>query len=105
MVDSHSTKFDPNERLPRDTTGVIYSFTIVHVGFGHMADKAPYALLMVEPESSDRSNGSGNVTITKSADVIQMGILYSPDISSLAIGQKVRFQEFDPEVGNVFTVG
>jgi uncharacterized protein len=57
---------------PRESTGVIYSFSIVYVGFGHMADRAPYVLCQVEVNKDEIVLG---VCLDKeSLDCIQIGL-------------------------------
>lgn len=40
------------ETVELKQTGSIVSFTVVHVGFGHMAKRAPYVLAIVQTEEN-----------------------------------------------------
>lgn len=66
-------------------SGTIYSYTIVHLGFGHMADRVPYALVLVDGDDGSQS----------------LGILSSLT-EEISIGMKVIQIQEDPEVGLVF---
>ncbi|TGL65546.1 Zn-ribbon domain-containing OB-fold protein [Leptospira jelokensis] len=75
------------ETVELKQTGTIVSFTIVHVGFGHMAKRAPYILAIVQTEE--------NVKLTTVID----GVV---DFNSVKIGDKVRFKTNDEEIGPLF---
>ncbi|TGN19864.1 Zn-ribbon domain-containing OB-fold protein [Leptospira idonii] len=66
--------------------GKVYTFTVVHVGFGHMAGKTPYVLAIVETEE--------NVKLTT--------VLEDADVNQIAIGNKVKFKRNDDKIGPVF---
>ncbi|MCC5815365.1 MAG: hypothetical protein JJT78_11460 [Leptospira sp.] len=73
---------------PRESTGVIYSFSIVYVGFGHMADRAPYALIQIE----------------KPKKVIEMGLIYDKSsLDRLHIGAKLYYVTED-DSGTIYSV-
>lgn len=67
--------------------GVIVSFTIVYIGFGHMAERAPYVLAIVQTEE--------NVKLTTVIEGVT-------DFSSVKIGDRVRFKKLDEKIGPVF---
>ncbi|WP_039928208.1 Zn-ribbon domain-containing OB-fold protein [Leptospira yanagawae] len=75
------------ETVELKQTGSIVSFTVVHVGFGHMAKRAPYVLAIVQTEE--------NVKLTTVID----GVL---DFNSVKIGDKVRFKTNDEAIGPLF---
>lgn len=77
------------QESPRNVSGVIYTFTIVRVGFGHMAEKTPYGLLMVLSDDKGK---------------MEMGALFTKDVDSIAIGQRVKLLEADPEIGYIFSL-
>lgn len=66
-------------------SGTIYSYTIVHLGFGHMADRVPYALVLVDGDDGDQSLG---IALSRLEDI--------------SIGKKVAITEDDPSIGKVF---
>ncbi|EMY71843.1 PF01796 domain protein [Leptospira vanthielii serovar Holland str. Waz Holland = ATCC 700522] len=67
--------------------GIIHSFTVVHVGFGVMADRAPYVLAIVQTEE--------NVKLTTVIEDVT-------DFHTVKIGDKVRFKNVDPKIGPIF---
>jgi hypothetical protein len=67
--------------------GEIYTFTVVYVGFGHMAEKAPYVLAIV-----DLKEGAKTTTILE--DIT--------DVESAKIGMKVQFKRIDEKIGPIF---
>lgn len=67
--------------------GVIYTFTIVHVGFGHMAELAPYVLAIIETEEK--------VMVTTLIEGIA-------DFSNIRIGLDVKFDRIEEKIGPVF---
>ncbi|MCW7488316.1 Zn-ribbon domain-containing OB-fold protein [Leptospira meyeri] len=67
--------------------GIIHSFTVVYVGFGHMATRAPYVLAIVQTEE--------NVKLTTVVEGVT-------DFSTVKIGDKVRFKAIDEKIGPVF---
>ncbi|MDF3820835.1 OB-fold domain-containing protein [Leptospira sp. 96542] len=69
--------------------GKIYSFTIVHVGFGHMADRAPYVLSIIETEDK--------IKLTTVLEDVN-------DFDSIQIGTLVEFKRMDEVIGPVFRV-
>jgi len=68
--------------------GLIDTFTIVHVGFGHMADKAPYVLAIVEL--------GDNTKLTAILEDVS-------DFKTIKIGTKVSLKRIDEKIGYVFT--
>ncbi len=77
------------ESLVIENRGTIYSFTIVHVGFGHMASRVPYALAVIDTED--------HIKLTTVVEDV-------PDLDSLKIGDKVRFKKMDEMIGPIFQV-
>ncbi|MDZ4725218.1 MAG: OB-fold domain-containing protein [Leptospira sp.] len=75
------------ETIHVSPNGHIYTFTIVHVGFGHMAERAPYALTIVETEDK--------IKLTTVLEDVE-------DFSMIKIGQKVKLKRFDEKIGPVF---
>jgi uncharacterized protein len=69
-----------------NSEGVVYSFTMVYVGFGFMAERAPYMLSLIEfPDQR----------------ILPGLLLDAPDDPSI-IGRKVLLQNIDPELGLIF---
>ncbi|MBP6739434.1 MAG: OB-fold domain-containing protein [Leptospiraceae bacterium] len=66
--------------------GTIYTYTVVNVGFGHLAAKAPYVLAIV-----DLSEGLKVLTIVEDAN-----------LQSVAIGDKVKFKHMDERHEPIF---
>lgn len=66
--------------------GTLYSYTVVHVGFGHMADRAPYLLAVVQLAEG--------IFVTTVVDDI--------DLENVAIGQAVKFKAIEENIGPVF---
>lgn len=75
------------ETVDLKQNGIIHSFTIVYVGFGHMADRAPYVLAIVQTEE--------NVKLTTVVEDVS-------NFESVKIGDKVRFKNLDPKIGPIF---
>lgn len=69
-------------------TGEIYTFTVVMMGFGHLASRAPYVLAIAELEE-----GLKVLTIVEDLDK-----------DKAAIGIKVRFKRWEEGTGPIFTV-
>jgi uncharacterized OB-fold protein len=67
--------------------GKIYTYTVVYVGFGHMAEKAPYVLAIVELEE-----GAKTTTILEDIQ----------DVESAKIGMNVQFKRIDEKIGPIF---
>ncbi|MBL0954285.1 MAG: OB-fold domain-containing protein [Leptospira sp.] len=78
---------DSVETVELKQSGTILSYTIVYIGFGHMAERAPYVLAIVQTEE--------NVKLTT---VIE-GVV---DFGTVKIGDKVRFKAIDEKIGPVF---
>ncbi|TGN10908.1 Zn-ribbon domain-containing OB-fold protein [Leptospira ilyithenensis] len=68
-------------------TGTIYTFTIVHVGFGHMAERAPYVLAIIKTDD--------DLKLTTILEDLS-------DFDSVAIGKKVRYKRTDEKIGPIF---
>ncbi|TGM61754.1 Zn-ribbon domain-containing OB-fold protein [Leptospira vanthielii] len=75
------------EMVDLKQNGIIHSFTVVHVGFGVMADRAPYVLAIVQTEE--------NVKLTTVIEDVT-------DFHTVKIGDKVRFKNVDPKIGPIF---
>lgn len=75
------------EKVELKPTGHIDSFTIVHVGFGHMAERAPYILAIVQTEE--------NVKLTTVIEGVS-------DFASVKIGDQVRLKTIDEKIGPIF---
>lgn len=75
------------ETVDLKQNGIIHSFTVVYVGFGHMADRAPYVLAIVQTEE--------NVKLTTVVEGVT-------NFESVKIGDKVRFKNVDPKIGPIF---
>ncbi|MDX1959553.1 MAG: OB-fold domain-containing protein [Leptospiraceae bacterium] len=67
--------------------GTIYTFTIVMVGFGHLAKRAPYCLAIV-----DIDEGLKLLTIIEDVDV-----------KEVKIGDRVQFKRIEEGTGPIFT--
>ncbi len=68
-------------------SGIINTYTIVYVGFGHMADKVPYVLAIIEFPSKDK--------ITAVIEDVT-------DFNSVKIGMSVALKRTDEKIGPVF---
>lgn len=68
--------------------GTIYTFTVVYVGFGHMAEKAPYVLAIV-----DTVEGTKVTTVLEDIEKVE----------TASIGMKVRFKRNDEKIGPIFS--
>ncbi len=68
--------------------GEIYTFTVVMMGFGHLASRAPYVLAIVSLEE-------GLKVLTIVEDI---------DKDKAAIGIKVKFKRWEEGTGPIFTV-
>ncbi|EKR62811.1 PF01796 domain protein [Leptospira weilii str. 2006001853] len=68
--------------------GKVYTYTVVHVGFGHLAQRAPYVLAVVELEEGIKAMGilEGEVSVTE----------------SVKIDLPVQFQRDEPGIGFIF---
>lgn len=78
---------ESTEKVDLKENGTIHSFTVVYVGFGHMATRAPYVLAIVQTEE--------NVKLTTVIEGVT-------DFSMVKIGDKVRFKGTDEKIGPVF---
>ncbi|MCG6144043.1 Zn-ribbon domain-containing OB-fold protein [Leptospira bandrabouensis] len=78
---------ESTEKVELKENGTIHSFTVVYVGFGHMATRAPYVLAIVQTEE--------NVKLTTVIDGVT-------DFSTVKIGDKVRFKGTDEKIGPIF---
>ncbi|PJZ46967.1 Zn-ribbon domain-containing OB-fold protein [Leptospira brenneri] len=75
------------EKVDLKPNGIIHSFTVVHVGFGHMANRAPYVLAIVQTEE--------NVKLTTVIEDVT-------NFEEIKIGDKVQFKTWDPNIGPIF---
>ena len=67
--------------------GTIYTYTIVHMGFGNMQEKAPYALVVAELEE-----GSKLTTV----------LTEETDLESLAVGDRIEYSHTEEGIGPFF---
>jgi uncharacterized OB-fold protein len=66
--------------------GKVYTYTIVMVGFGHLAKRAPYALVIAELEEGLRV----------------LTILEDVDVNTVKIGDPVKFKRMEEGTGPIF---
>jgi hypothetical protein len=66
--------------------GKVYTYTVVHVGFGHLASRTPYILAIVE-----LAEGLKIITI-----------LEDLDIDKVEINQPVQFKRLEVGTGPIF---
>ncbi len=66
--------------------GSVYTFTVVHVGFGHLANRTPYILAIVELKE-------GLKIIT---------IIEDLEITKVQIGLPVKFKRYEEGTGPIF---
>ena len=66
--------------------GIIYTFTVVMIGFGHLANRAPYVLAIVELKE-----GLKILTIIEGADK-----------DNIKIGDPVKFKHMEAGTGPIF---
>lgn len=66
--------------------GKVYTYTVVHVGFGHLANRAPYVLAIVELDE-------GLKIIT---------IIEDMDIHTVKIDMPVQFKRVEEGTGPIF---
>lgn len=76
------------ESVPIPETGAIYSFTVVHVGFGYMAERAPYILAIIELDPA-----------TKLTTVLED----VSDLQKIKIGTQVKLKRIDDQIGPIFS--
>mgnify|MGYP001283994583 CR=1 FL=1 len=69
-------------------TGHIYTFTVVHVGFGHMAKKAPYVLAIVDFENQEK--------VTAVIEDVT-------NFDSIKIGDLVKWKRLDEQIGPIYS--
>lgn len=67
-------------------SGTIYTYTVVHVGFGHLAERVPYVLAVVELKE-------GLKVLTIVEDI---------DINKAAINLPVKYKRTEEKVGPIF---
>ncbi|WP_061222482.1 Zn-ribbon domain-containing OB-fold protein [Leptospira weilii] len=72
--------------------GKIYTYTVVHVGFGHLARRAPYVLAVVHLEEGIKAMG-----------ILEGEISGVPITESVKIDLPVQFQRDEPETGFIFS--
>ncbi|RHX81543.1 Zn-ribbon domain-containing OB-fold protein [Leptospira yasudae] len=71
--------------------GKIYTYTVVHVGFGHLAKRAPYVLAVVELEEGIKTMG-----------ILEGEVSGVPVTESVKIDLPVRFQKEESGTGFIF---
>lgn len=69
-------------------TGIIYTFTVVHVAAGHLVDRTPYVLAIIE-----LTEGTKVLTIIDGADPQQV-----------KIGDRVTFKHIEKQTGAIFQI-
>lgn len=77
------------EAIDYSGKGTIYTYTVVHVGFGHLAAKAPYVLAVVEL-------AEGLKVLTRVEDA---------DMQNVKIGDSVKFKYTDERKEPIFQAG
>ncbi|TGK34352.1 hypothetical protein EHQ12_16625 [Leptospira gomenensis] len=73
-------------------TGKIFTYTVVHVGFGRLSRRAPYVLAVVELEEGIRTMG-----------ILEGEVAGTPVTESVRIGWDVKFRNEEPEIGFIFS--
>ncbi|TGL63093.1 hypothetical protein EHQ58_01180 [Leptospira ognonensis] len=69
--------------------GKVYTYTIVYVGFGHMAERAPYVLAIIDfPDHQKITAVIEDVT----------------DFSQIKIGVTVQFKRVDEKIGSIYSL-
>ncbi|EMY77957.1 PF01796 domain protein [Leptospira weilii serovar Ranarum str. ICFT] len=71
--------------------GKIYTYTVVYVGFGHLAQRAPYVLAVVELEEGIKTMG-----------ILEGKVSGIPITESVKIDLPVRFQRDESGTGFIF---
>ncbi|XDD49773.1 Zn-ribbon domain-containing OB-fold protein [Leptospira sp. WS92.C1] len=71
--------------------GKVYTYTVVHVGFGHLAKRAPYVLAVIELEEGIKTMG-----------ILEGEISGVSVIESVKIDLNVRFTKEEPDTGFIF---
>ncbi|PJZ69746.1 hypothetical protein CH373_11115 [Leptospira perolatii] len=79
------------QKIEYEGSGTIYTYTVVHVGFGHMAARAPYVLALVELREGVKALG-----------ILEGSAKESKITESVSIGLEVRLQKIDSEIGYFF---
>ncbi|WP_078128289.1 Zn-ribbon domain-containing OB-fold protein [Leptospira alexanderi] len=72
--------------------GKIYTYTVVHVGFGHLTQRAPYVLAVVELEEGVKAMG-----------ILEGEVSGVPVTESVKIDLPVQFQRDEPGTGFIFS--
>ncbi|MBM9501128.1 OB-fold domain-containing protein [Leptospira sp. 201903071] len=72
--------------------GKIYTYTVVHVGFGHLAKRAPYVLAVVELEEGIKTMG-----------LLEGEVSGVPVTESVQIDLPVQFLKEESGTGFIFT--
>jgi uncharacterized OB-fold protein len=78
----HLTTFSPSQN------GKIYTYTVVYIGFGHMASRAPYVLAIIEMPDS-----------LKLTAVLEDVL----DFEQVVIGLDVSLKRVDETIGPIFS--
>ncbi|TGK20765.1 hypothetical protein EHO61_02530 [Leptospira fluminis] len=71
--------------------GKIYTYTVVQVGFGHLASKAPYVLVVVDLKEGAKTLG-----------ILEGEFEGRPITESVRIDLPVQFDRFEEKTGPVF---
>jgi uncharacterized protein len=74
------------EEIQFQGQGTVYTFTIVMLGFGHLAKRAPYCLAIVE--------------LTEGLRILT--ILEDVKLDEVKIGDKVKFKHLEEGTGPIF---
>jgi uncharacterized OB-fold protein len=77
---------DSLSEIQFDGSGNIHTYTVVHVGFGKMAERAPYVLAVVELKEGLKA----------------LSILEDTDTEKVTIGLAVKFKRMEEHVGPIF---
>ncbi|MFB5652673.1 Zn-ribbon domain-containing OB-fold protein [Leptospira wolffii] len=71
--------------------GKVYTYTVVHVGFGHLASRAPYVLAVIALEEGAKTMG-----------IVEGEYQGKPVTESIAIDMPVRFERTEEKTGFIF---
>ncbi|EQA38798.1 PF01796 domain protein [Leptospira inadai serovar Lyme str. 10] len=71
--------------------GKIYTYTVVHVGFGHLASRAPYVLAVIDLEEGPKTMG-----------ILEGRSEGKPVTESVRIDMPVTFDRTEPKTGSIF---
>lgn len=71
--------------------GKVYTYTVVHVGFGHLASRAPYVLAVIALEEGAKTMG-----------ILEGEYQGKPVTESVAIDMPVKFERTEEKTGFIF---